>query len=116
MNGTIVSGTETVMARSGLYEALASADWVITGEGCFDRQSLRGKVVSGILKAALQSNVRVAVIAGQVKLPLQEYRKLGIAAAVACQTEGLSLQYALENSRMLLVRAAQQLATEHILR
>ena len=47
MNGRIVSGIEVVMARSNLSGELASADWVITGEGCFDEQSLRGKVVSG---------------------------------------------------------------------
>jgi glycerate kinase len=40
MNGTIVSGIETVIARSNLFKEFESAEWVITGEGAFDDQSL----------------------------------------------------------------------------
>ncbi|MEJ2704116.1 MAG: glycerate kinase, partial [Sedimentisphaerales bacterium] len=50
MNATLVSGIETMMAHSDLRRELESADWVITGEGCFDRQSLSGKVVAGVLR------------------------------------------------------------------
>jgi glycerate kinase len=95
MDGIVVSGIETVMARSNLRAELESADWVITGEGCFDRQSLYGKVVSGILKMASQSHTRVAVLAGQVNISQQEYQKLGIATAISCRDENMSLDYAL---------------------
>jgi len=73
MNATLVSGIETVIARSGLCAELESADWIITGEGCFDFQSLSGKVVSGILKAAAQTKTRVAVLAGRVKVTPEVY-------------------------------------------
>jgi len=113
MNGTIVSGIDTVMARSGLRAELASADWVVTGEGCFDEQSLRGKVVSGILKIARESQSKVAVLAGQVKVPSVEYERLGVAAAIGCRTEKMSLDYALEHSRELLCGAARRFAKEY---
>jgi len=113
MNGTIVSGIDTVMARSGLRAELASADWVVTGEGCFDEQSLRGKVVSGILKAARESQTQAAVIAGQVETASEEYQRLGIAAAIGCRTEKMSLDYALEHSRELLCGAARRFAKEY---
>jgi glycerate kinase len=114
MGGRIVSGIETVMSRSNLEEALASADWVITGEGSFDRQSLYGKVVSGILKLARESDTRVAVLAGQVGIPAEEYRKLGIEAALASKPDDMPLADALKDSRGLLSLAAQRLAKEYL--
>jgi len=116
MDATIVSGIETVMRRSNLQAALNSADWVITGEGSFDRQSLHGKVVCGILKLARQSDTRVAVLAGQVKIRPQEYRNLGIETALASKPDDLPLADALKNSRELLGSAAERLAQEYLAR
>ena len=114
MGGTIVSGIETVMRRSNLEAELKSADWVITGEGSFDRQSLYGKVVSGILALARRSDTRVAVLAGQVKIPADEYRKLGIEVALATKPDDMPLADALKNSRDLLYAAAKRLAQEYL--
>ncbi len=114
MNAIVVSGIETVMARSNLRAELESADWVITGEGSFDRQSLYGKVVSGILKMASQSHTRLAVLAGQVNIPQQEYQKIGITTAISCKNDNMSLDYALKNSRELLYSAAQRFAKQYL--
>ena len=116
MNAMLVSGIETVMAHSNLRAELESADWIITGEGSFDNQSLRGKVVSGIAKMASESHTRLAVLAGQVTVPQQEYQKLGIITAISCRTNDMSLDYALKNSRTLLGLAAQQFAKEYLSR
>ena len=114
MNAAVVSGIETVMARSNLRAELESADWVITGEGSFDRQSLYGKAVSGILKMASQSHTRLVVLAGQVNMSQQEYQKIGIATAISCKDNNMSLDYALENSRALLYSAAQRFAKQYL--
>ena len=114
MDATIVSGIETVMARSNLRDELETADWVITGEGSFDRQSLYGKVISGILKMARQTNTRVAVIAGQVNIPEAEYRKIGINAAIAAKPDDMPLDEAIRDSRTLLSSAAERFANQYI--
>ena len=114
MNAAVVSGIETVMARSNLRAELESADWVITGEGSFDRQSLYGKVVSGILTMASQSHTRLAVLAGQVNIPPEEYQNIGIATAISCRDENMSLDYALKNSRELLYLAAKRFAKQYL--
>ncbi|MHC4227324.1 MAG: glycerate kinase family protein [Planctomycetota bacterium] len=116
MDAGIVSGIETVMARSNLWAELESADWVITGEGSFDRQSLYGKVVSGVLKLAKQSDTRVAVLAGQVNIPCDECQKIGIEVVIASKPDDLSLDDALRNSCELLCAAAKRLAREHLAR
>jgi len=114
MDATIVSGIETVMARSNLREELESADWVITGEGSFDRQSLSGKVISGILKIARQTNTRVAVLAGQVNIPESEYREIGITAAIPTKPDDMPLDEALSKSRTLLASAAKRFAAQYL--
>jgi glycerate kinase len=114
MDATIVSGIETVMTRSNLREELESADWVITGEGSFDRQSLSGKVISGILKMVRQTNTRVAVISGQVNISQSEYQKLGINAAIPTKPDDMTLAEALRESRPLLASAAKRFATKYL--
>jgi glycerate kinase len=114
MDATVVSGIETVMVRSNLRTELETADWVITGEGSFDQQSLYGKVVSGILKMACQSHTRLAVLAGQVNVPRQEYEKIGITTAMSSRPDNMSLDYALKNSRALLYSAAQRFANQYL--
>lgn len=115
MDATIVSGIETVMRRSNLAAELESADWVITGEGSFDEQSLYGKVVSGVLKLARQSNTRVAVLAGQVRIAADKYRDAGVEVAIATKPDDMPLQEALRNSRNLLAAAARRFAEEKLL-
>jgi len=114
MNATVVSGIETVMAYSNLRAELQSADWVVTGEGSFDYQSLYGKVVSGIATMASQSDTRLAVIAGDISVPEQEYQKLGITTAIGCRGDDMSLDYALANCRALLYSAAQRFAKQYL--
>jgi len=114
MDATIVSGIETVMDRCKLRQELESADWIITGEGSFDFQSLSGKVISGILKMARQTNTRVAVIAGQVNIPEDEYKKIGITAAIPTKPDDMPLDEALSKTRTLLASAAERFATQYL--
>ncbi|WP_369140248.1 glycerate kinase [Modestobacter versicolor] len=61
-----VSGAAAVAEAAGLDEALAGADLVLTGEGQFDAQSLRGKVVGALVERADRAGVPVTVVAGRV--------------------------------------------------
>ena len=60
----IVPGADRLAELSGLREAVARADIVLSGEGRFDAQSLTGKVVGRVL--ALAAGRTTGVIAGQV--------------------------------------------------
>ncbi len=114
MEARLVSGIETVMAQSRLRQEVSDADWVVTGEGCFDSQSMRGKVVSGVARVARQGGARVGVIAGQVLLADHVWRNAGIEAALACTQPGMDLQFALEHCEELLAQAAGRFAEVHL--
>ncbi len=81
LGGRLVSGVEAVIEVCGVEKAMQGADWVITGEGRLDHQSFQGKVVSGIVAAARRNHAKVAVIAGQVTLAEEEWRRHGVSQA-----------------------------------
>ena len=114
MNAYLESGIGAVMELCKLKEHLRDADWVITGEGSFDSQSLRGKVVCGVSKLAAQCGCRTAVIAGQVRIEPDEYKKHGIETAIACKQPHMDLDYAIANSATLLFDAAKKFANENL--
>ena len=62
------SGVEAVMAAIGFDDELREADLVITGEGTFDEQSLRGKVPAGVMVAAELRRVPVAIVCGTAQV------------------------------------------------
>ncbi len=114
MDARLVSGIETVMTQAHLRSDVGDADWVITGEGRFDAQSMRGKVVSGVARVAREGGARVAVIAGQVDLSERLWQAAGIEAVLACMSPGMDLPSALERSEELLSEAAGRFARQHL--
>lgn len=60
-------GIELILEATGFLAKIQGADFVITGEGKSDRQTLMGKVPAGVLKVARQMNIPVALLAGQVE-------------------------------------------------
>jgi glycerate kinase len=81
LGGRCESGIGLVRTLSGLDAALDTADLVITGEGSFDHQSLRGKVVAGVATAAQERGIPCVVVAGRVSAGRREAAAAGIAEA-----------------------------------
>jgi glycerate kinase len=63
----VTPGAEWVLARVGFDAALAKADFVLTGEGAFDRTSFAGKASGEVVRRAQAAKRRVAVVAGRVE-------------------------------------------------
>jgi glycerate 2-kinase len=102
LGARLTPGIEAVMRVSRLEEALEGANWVITGEGRFDVQSLRGKVVAGVAAAAQRHGVRILVLAGAVCLPKQKWIESGIEEALAVSPVGMPLGVALARTEEFL--------------
>jgi glycerate kinase len=106
----LLPGISVVMETIGLERALRDADWVISGEGCFDAQSLEGKVVSGVCEAARRLGVRIAIIAGRAVLDPQVWREKGISLVEETMPADMALETAMKQAGPLLVAAARRLA------
>jgi glycerate 2-kinase len=109
MGAKLESGVDTLMEVIGLPDAVAGADWVITGEGRFDRQSLAGKVVSGVARVARESGARVAVLAGSVE-PGMEVDSWEIDEVEASSPAGVDPVQGMAQGARLLAAGAARLA------
>jgi glycerate 2-kinase len=110
LGGRCRSGASIIAEHTGLAGEIAAADLVITGEGKFDDQSLRGKVVGALAAAARSSQVPVVVLAGQVDLDETAFRSAGVLAAFAVADYAGSLRLALVDAANQLTGLASQVA------
>jgi glycerate kinase len=78
-----VPGFDVVSAAVGLAGRVEAADLVVTGEGAFDAQSLRGKVPAGVAASAQQAGVPCVVVAGRVEVGRRDAAAAGVEASYA---------------------------------
>jgi glycerate 2-kinase len=74
-------GVRVVLEAAHLAERAKAADLVLTGEGAFDWQSLRGKVVTGVTQVGQETGRPVVVLAGRVEIGRRELAALGVSSA-----------------------------------
>jgi len=78
LGARVVSGIGLVTTLIGLEAQLDAADLVITGEGSFDHQSLRGKVAAGVANGARDRGLPCVVVAGRVETGHREAAAAGV--------------------------------------
>jgi glycerate kinase len=85
--GLLLLGASRVPGAALALEAVqlpgqaAAADLLLTGEGAFDWQSLRGKVVAGVSRVGQQSGRPTVVLAGRIEVGKRELSNAGIDSA-----------------------------------
>jgi glycerate kinase len=105
-----VAGSQAVLDAVGMEQRLRRNDLVITGEGRFDWQSLRGKVVAGVARAALDTGTPVIVLAGQVQVGRREMSAMGIESAYPVARTPAELRDALADPVGTLAQRAARVA------
>jgi len=113
-NAKLTSGINTIMEISKLSHALIGSNWCITGEGCFDNQSLHGKVVSGVSLLAKKFGVPVVVFAGLVKVKPALYKAYGIREAIATHDPAMPMSRVIRNEQRHLCQTAMQWFSKHL--
>ncbi|HET7003495.1 MAG TPA: glycerate kinase, partial [Puia sp.] len=68
LNAKLVKGIEYFLDMTGFDEALENADFLITGEGSIDQQTLEGKGPYGVARRAKKKNIKVIGLAGSIPL------------------------------------------------
>ncbi|MCF4996354.1 glycerate kinase [Pseudomonas syringae] len=104
------AGVEVVAELVGLAQAVTGADLVITGEGRFDAQTLRGKTPFGVARVAKAHGVPVIVIAGTLGEGYQALYEHGIDAAFALASGPMTLEQACREAPRLLSERATDIA------
>ena len=109
---TFTSGIDEISMAAGLPKKIAEADYVITGEGHSDHQTLNGKAPLGIAKLAEQQGIPAVLISGKVAKEhmqeLQPYFQIMMSVA----EEKMSTSFAMNHAVDLLFTRAKELAQQ----
>lgn len=103
-------GVELVAELTGLTHSIEGADLVITGEGRFDAQTLRGKTPLGVTRIARQHQVPVIVLAGTLGEGYADIYEQGIEAAFSLASGPMTLEQACRQAPTLLRERARDIA------
>lgn len=109
---TIKRGIDVLSHATGLVQKIAQADFVITGEGYSDRQTLNGKAPFGVAKLARQQHIPVALLSGKVESKSSLQLKSIFNIVMAVVSEEVPTAYAIEHASELLFKRAKELAQQ----
>ncbi|MGA5536528.1 glycerate kinase [Mycolicibacterium nivoides] len=101
-------GVELIAQTVGLEQSLTGADWVFTGEGSVDAQTMLGKTPFGVAQLAARTGARVAIFAGRVAPDADILLDNGVDKLVAITAPGTPLDQALRDGPAALTRAAAE--------
>jgi glycerate kinase len=112
LGATVESGAGVVRRLTGLDRALDKAELVVTGEGSFDFQSLRGKLVTRVSGAAAERGVPCVVLAGQVSVGRRRAASAGVERAYSVAEHVGSAEASLADPAGTLTQLAGHVATQ----
>lgn len=103
LNATCQSGVQLLLDTIGFKKMVEDADWIVTGEGAADHQTLMGKLPMGILQQS--GRVPVCLIAGRIS-DCEELLNAGFVRVECINPSDITLQEAMR----------KEVAKEHIRR
>lgn len=102
-------GIETLLNEVRFDELLKDCDYVFTGEGKIDGQSLRGKVVSGVARRAQKAGVPVIAIVGDIGDDAYQSYEHGISAIFSTNRQAIDFSLARQRCADDLIRCTDNL-------
>lgn len=112
LGATVESGAGVVRRLTGLDNALDQAQLVVTGEGSFDFQSLRGKLVTRVSGAASERGVPCVVLAGQVSVGRRRAASAGVEQAYSVAEHVGSAEASLADPGGTLTQLAKHVSAQ----
>ena len=110
----IVSGIDAVLSAVGFAEAIRDADAILTGEGKIDRQSLLGKAISGVVRAA--GEVPIYAFVGRIGDAKERLLPLGLRDIYEVRQLATSDRDSMENAAQYLCVLAERFMRERMRR
>ncbi len=108
LGGTLKSGIENMLHAADFDRLLYGASLVITGEGHFDSQSIKGKVISGIAGRTQKLNIPLIVVAGSVE-EVNNCYDMGITSVFSIQRTPLPFNEAVLRTKSDLYAAVNNI-------
>ncbi|SDN33137.1 glycerate kinase [Bacillus sp. OK048] len=109
LNANLKKGVELVIEYTGLEERMAGADYVFTGEGSIDGQTLFGKTPFGVASIAKKYSIPVIAFAGKIGKGVEPLYENGFTSIVGILKGVSSLDEALESGEENLSFAVENI-------
>lgn len=109
LDAQIEPGFEVISQLTGLEQKIQWADWVISGEGKLDTQSLQGKVIDGVAKLCKKHKKSLTLLVGKNDLTKQDLAHLNINEVLSIYERAKDLDDAMRNGVHYLEDMAQQI-------
>lgn len=105
-----ISGIDFVLSMSGASELLIRNryNYIITGEGKFDSQTLHGKLINGVIDLGKKHNVPVLALCGQLDLDPKELENIDQLDIIEIRDVEKNLDYNMRNTEMLIAQSVEQ--------
>jgi glycerate kinase len=109
LNARLEKGIDLMMKYTRLEEKIKQADYIFTGEGSIDAQTMNGKTISGIVQLANKYHKPVIAFAGKVA-DSEALFDAGITAVFGIVPGVMPLEEALKSGAANLEQAARNVA------
>lgn len=109
LNARLKKGIELVIDYTGLEEKVIGADYVFTGEGSIDGQTLFGKTPYGVAAIAKKHSIPVIAFAGRIGDGVEVLYNNGFNAIIGILKEVTPLEEALKSGQENLAFAAENI-------
>lgn len=102
-----ISGIDFILSLAGVEDLIAieAIDYIITGEGRIDDQTLQGKLINGVLKLGKNHNIPVIAICGALDTHAERLHEQGLEAVIEVRDPDQSLEYNMTNAFSLVQTA-----------
>ncbi len=109
LGADFTSGTDLVLRLNGFAQYLQGpkTDYVFTGEGRIDTQTLNGKLIQGVLQLASTQKCPVVAVCGKCDAPMDALSRMGFEAVLEVSDPQKSLAYAMEHAHELVADSVQ---------
>jgi len=118
LNAEFISGTDFIFKLARIDKLLESnsVDFIITGEGKIDNQTLRGKLIHGVCQLGKKYDIPVIVVCGVSEVNKKQLIQMGNVEVLEIREPSRPLSYSIENAAGLIELALAKFLKNHIKR
>ncbi|AGB40995.1 glycerate kinase [Halobacteroides halobius DSM 5150] len=109
LNANLKSGIDIVLDTIAFSKKVKDVDFVITGEGMIDSQTIYGKTPIGVAKVAKKYSIPVIGIAGSLDSNSDEIYQAGIDALFSIIDRPMKLETAMKRAPILLAKTGENI-------
>ncbi|WP_206921904.1 glycerate kinase family protein [Alicyclobacillus suci] len=114
MKAELVQGIDLILQECAFDTTLVDADFVLTGEGKTDSQTVHGKAVQGVAMRAKLQGIPVFCVSGAVAEGTNELYECGVTALFSITPGPVSLVESMNSTYEYLVRSVENITRVYL--